>query len=100
MLEERDHLATWQMLSEPTGRDVCPIACIRINDHRKAYLDYQGPISGGRGVVERVDRGVYDTRHVDCDSWTVRLAGKRLAGVFRLKCDPEVSRSRWTFSAV
>jgi len=100
MLEERDHLATWQMLSEPAQRGACPIECIRISDHRKVYLDYQGPISGGRGVVERVDRGVYDTRHVDSDSWTVHLAGKRLRGFFRLTCNPERSPSRWTFSAV
>lgn len=25
--------------------------------HRRAYLDYQGPISAGRGHVRRIDRG-------------------------------------------
>lgn len=29
----------------------------RIADHRRVYLDYQGPISGGRGEVRQVDRG-------------------------------------------
>jgi len=33
--------------------DLTPLA-----PHRRAYLDYQGPISGGRGTVQRVDRGV------------------------------------------
>jgi len=29
-----------------------------IDPHRSVYLDYQGPISGGRGHVRRVDQGV------------------------------------------
>jgi hypothetical protein len=31
--------------------------------HRRAYLDYQGPISGGRGSVLRVDRGELVIHH-------------------------------------
>lgn len=29
----------------------------RIQDHRRRYLTYQGPISNGRGIVERVASG-------------------------------------------
>ena len=29
----------------------------RLDDHRLAYLTYQGPVSGGRGSVKRVDAG-------------------------------------------
>ncbi|MBI1336348.1 MAG: hypothetical protein GC164_05240 [Phycisphaera sp.] len=29
----------------------------RLPDHRRAYLTYQGPVSGGRGRVLRVGRG-------------------------------------------
>ena len=29
----------------------------RIGDHRRAYLTYQGPVSGGRGEVTRVAEG-------------------------------------------
>ena len=40
-------------------------------DHRLAYLDYEGPISGDRGSVTRWDRGTYDVEHqsgigIDC----------------------------------
>ncbi len=28
-----------------------------LDSHRRMYLDYQGPIAGGRGNVTRVDRG-------------------------------------------
>ena len=33
----------------------------RLADHRLAYLDYEGPVSGNRGFVERLDRGTYET---------------------------------------
>ena len=34
----------------------------RLADHRRAYLDYEGPLSGGRGRVTRVEAGVYDSQ--------------------------------------
>ena len=38
-------------------RDAGKCTLTRLPDHRRAYLSYQGPISGGRGQVIRVDRG-------------------------------------------
>jgi len=34
-----------------------PFEAERIGDHRRDYLDYQGPVPGGRGEVERVVGG-------------------------------------------
>jgi hypothetical protein len=31
----------------------------RLGDHRRAYLEYEGPLSGGRGEVRRVAAGEY-----------------------------------------
>jgi hypothetical protein len=31
---------------------------LRLADHRRMYLDYEGPVSGGRGSVVRMARGV------------------------------------------
>jgi hypothetical protein len=31
----------------------------RLPDHRRVYLDYEGPISGGRGEVVRVEAGTF-----------------------------------------
>ncbi len=28
--------------------------------HRRAYLEYEGEVSGGRGTVKRVERGTYE----------------------------------------
>lgn len=55
MLEVDDSLLTWRVLSEPQiGVE------LRIEpspNHRKAYLDYEGPVSGERGCVSQWDFG-------------------------------------------
>jgi hypothetical protein len=33
----------------------------QLADHRLAYLDYEGPISGDRGAVHRLDQGTYQS---------------------------------------
>jgi hypothetical protein len=39
----------------------------QLPDHRREYLDYEGPISGGRGSVSRVEAG--DADHAIVPSW-------------------------------
>lgn len=34
---------------------------VRLPDHRRVYLDYEGPISGGRGKVARVEAGTFES---------------------------------------
>lgn len=57
MLEQADGLWTWRI---PT-----PLHCrsdeiaLRLPDHRLMYLDYEGPVSGGRGTVRRFQEGIY-----------------------------------------
>ena len=62
-----------------------PIAARRIGDHRKAYLDYEGPVSGGRGDVTRVDRGTVEIREFTEQVCVFKAGGKRLCGVFALR---------------
>jgi hypothetical protein len=38
---------------------------VRLPDHRNAYLEYEGPVSGQRGVVKRVAAGWCDARLAD-----------------------------------
>jgi hypothetical protein len=49
-------LVTWRSMEWPihTGSILTKLA-----DHRRAYLDYEGPISGDRGFVRRVTSGFY-----------------------------------------
>lgn len=95
MLEQENALATWQLVSEPVNRGSCPIECVRIHDHRKHYLTFQGPVSGGRGIVTRIDQGRYELLAIDETTWTFRLSGIRLTGDFCLVTAPP-SATRWT----
>ena len=78
MLEMGDVLKTWS-LPQPPLKGV-EMDAEALPDHRLAYLDYEGPISGDRGSVTRWDRGTYE---VECQSESeliVRLSGEKLMG--------------------
>ncbi|MGE0479311.1 MAG: DNA polymerase ligase N-terminal domain-containing protein [Phycisphaerae bacterium] len=80
-------LATWRLAANPcdTGE---PVVAERIGEHRVAYLDYEGDLSGGRGRVRQVDRGALEVRRVDADAVCVRIAGARLAGEYEIAGAP------------
>ena len=84
-LEHGDVLLTWQLEREPVECPARPIHARRIADHRKAYLDYEGPISGNRGEVRRVHRGSLELEQRTADGYVFRLASDRLNGRFHLK---------------
>ena len=52
----------------------------RLPDHRLAYLDYEGPISGDRGVVKRIARGDYEPASWDEDRIGAVLVGDGASG--------------------
>ena len=53
-------------------------------DHRPLYLDYEGPVAGGRGTVSRWDAGTFDWVEDGPGRVVVELRGARLAGRFAL----------------
>ena len=59
MLETDTVLTTWSI--PPQSLMGLSFACpaIRLPDHRKHYLDYEGEITGNRGTVSRIDIGTY-----------------------------------------
>ena len=84
MLEHGFALATWQLSRQPTTPADLPVAANRIGDHRRAYLDYEGSISGDRGEVRRVDAGTVEWLKFSSDACVFELQGNRLRGRFRL----------------
>ncbi len=78
MFEERGVLLTWACHCRPDSKAVG--AARQLADHRLAYLDYEGPVSGDRGTVTRWDEGTYRASDSTADRWAVELHGKRLAG--------------------
>ena len=85
MLREGDALATWRVDANPAEMIVGEIArATTLPAHRLAYLEYEGPISGDRGSVQRVDRGRYEGHSSDGGGFAVELTGEALQGAFEL----------------
>lgn len=51
-------LWAWRVLKGPAEWGCGPLAAVRIQDHRRVYLTYEGEISEGRGEVKRVAEGM------------------------------------------
>jgi len=84
MLESGDVLLTWRLECDPTTHAQWPIPARRIADHRRAYLEYEGPISGNRGRVRRIAEGVVHFEKTGQTDLVFHLDGKRLSGRFSL----------------
>jgi len=95
MLEFGAVLHTWQLRDEPIPPLRNAIPARRIGDHRLDYLTYEGPISGNRGYVRRVDGGNFTIISRTEIEIVVDLAGQRLQGRFRLRRDAD----DWVFEA-
>ena len=98
MLEADRVLMTWQLrrlpsswsaalqqraVSSPTTSPTTSPStapAIRLADHRLAYLDYEGPLSGDRGSVRCVDRGMYLMVKECSERLVVELQGSILSG--------------------
>jgi hypothetical protein len=83
--EGGEGLLTWR-LAEPTWRwsEVGVIEAVALARHRERYLRYEGPLSEGRGVVERVDFGQIWPVDWGPSGGTIRFETERFAGHVRL----------------
>lgn len=77
-------LRAWRLSRNPIhGAE--PIEAAAIGDHRRAYLDYEGPISGGRGRVRRIDRGACEVIAERDSEVQVVLNGEALHGTYVMR---------------
>lgn len=87
MFDVGEALVTWQCKVNPLSQhwhSDTSLPLRRISDHRRAYLDYEGPVSADRGEVHRVEEGEYFPLVRRPELWTVQLAGRILVGTFLL----------------
>ena len=82
-LPGRTELATWRLAANPT-LERRPIAAEPIFAHPRRFLDYEGPLRGGKGEVRRIDRGPAEVLSHTEARLRCRLAGRVLRGVFEL----------------
>ena len=82
LLENGSSCRTWRLLKPPDTPSEIPAEAIA--DHRLMYLDYEGPVSGDRGMVTQWDTGTFEWLANGDDLVEVRLVGRRLTGLVRL----------------
>jgi hypothetical protein len=97
MFEMGSVLRTWSHPEFPTeGKRVRFEA---LADHRLAYLEYEGPVSGNRGTVKQVEAGDYEIVEETETLLRYRLHGKELSGLLSLQRDGVAAHSwKATFS--
>jgi hypothetical protein len=83
MLERGEALRTWRLAQAPAPG--VAIAAEALPDHRRKYLDYEGPVSGDRGTVVRWDAGTYAEFHETPDAVTAVVDGARVKGTITLQ---------------
>ena len=83
MLEAGEVLRTWRLSCLPAP--AAAIAAQPLGDHRRAYLDYEGPLSGGRGAVKRWDAGTFAWVNDAPAELIVDLHGEKCRGRLRLR---------------
>lgn len=93
LLETGDVLRAWRLLTLPRADVWIPAAASF--DHRKVYLDYEGPVSGNRGSVTRWDAGEYHLDREEPGRLLLNLEGRRLQGSAALEKDAE--GDSWSF---
>ena len=84
MVEQGGVLWTWQLDLPPDRWRIGPVAARRIGDHRLAYLDYEGPISGNRGRCRIVARGRCRVVQVEPGAVRLELSEGAMAGTAEL----------------
>lgn len=83
MLEHQGRLLTWALAEPLAAGSSSPAEPLA--DHRLEYLDYEGPVSGGRGHVTRWDRGGLELCHLGPDRVEAVLNGEQINGTLVLQ---------------
>lgn len=84
MLEANGVLQTWRLAQPPAPGT--SIEATALGDHRIAYLDYEGPVSGNRGNVKRWDAGEFeDATESTPESRVLLFRGTRVVGRVTLR---------------
>ncbi len=92
MLEHGAALRTWRLAEPPQAGKT--VAATALADHRRLYLDYEGPVSGNRGQVRRWDAGTYEGELPAAGAAVeIEIRGQRMGGRAVLRRQGE---EQWT----
>ena len=87
MIDDGGPLTTWRL--NPEFRDNLrasgQASCERITDHRRDYLEYEGPTKSGSGRVEKHDSGKCIISGSEEDGLYCEFEGTILKGAYLIK---------------
>lgn len=83
LLEQGDRCRAWRLLIAPDPPQP-EIPAEGLNDHRRLYLDYEGPVGGDRGRVTQFDHGTFEWMVDGPDVCEILLDGLRCKGRVQL----------------
>ena len=91
LLESNGVALTWRLLQRPNVKVWIPAEALP--EHRLLYLDYEGPVSAGRGRVSRVDSGTFwpeEPYSTALGEWSIQLRNSVFASraILRQLSDP------------
>jgi hypothetical protein len=99
MFEEGDSLRSWRLLQEPIFEQW--IDAEPLPNHRRHYLDYEGPVGGNRGQVMRWDFGTCLLGEVQDEKISLILNGSRLvANVSLERTSPDSEKWKVWISSI
>lgn len=98
MLDQGESLATWELPMPPAYEHVIP--ALRLADHRRDYLEYEGPVSAGRGTVVRWDEGDFQWVEKNAGCIVVDLKGEKIVGRVRIDSGAETGDVCWYLTTV
>lgn len=84
----QERLATWRLAQNPLERTGA-IPAERLADHRRAYLEFEGALSGKRGRVRIIERGPATIERWNGNELSALLEGARLRGRFEITADTQ-----------
>jgi hypothetical protein len=90
MFEFENYLKTWALDANPFTST--SILATQLPDHRLIYLEYQGDVGGGRGVVSNLECGEYTLESSSANQFVAKLAGRKLNGSVKLS---RIENNRW-----
>jgi hypothetical protein len=117
MLESGESLNSWALLELPRGWQAAQshtalsfpkcmktseanlVEVERLGDHRREYLEYEGPLSGERGRVTRIDAGSFVIIDESPQCWRVELRGRKIQGQVALEAGT-AGAGKWTLALV
>lgn len=80
---DEPRLLTVRLETNPLATHTWPISGQQLPDHRRLYLDYEGPISGDRGAVSRIAHGTL--RSIEHQTWAWNTEMANLRGVLTIR---------------